>query len=316
MQRREQAPSGLRTSPTGRVPQWVLDEAVGRPVAPESWRSWSPVEPPKPRRRRNWTGIGGAVLVVAIVVIAAIGTQLGVLPGLPGLGSTASANGPDWPSPGGESSDEPLGTPMAVASGGNYAFLDVQADGTTPVAYDPCRPIHYVIRPDNAPVGGEQLIHEAVARVTEVTGLHFVYDGPTTEGTSEQRDLFQPDRYGDRWAPVLVTWDTEAEEPQFAGDVAGLGGSVAVAVVGTPRVYVTGTVALDAALFGEMQAWPEGWAIARAIVLHELGHVVGLAHVGDPAELMAGGAGGAYDFAAGDLSGLARLGAGECVPQV
>ncbi|MGY2001710.1 hypothetical protein [Blastococcus sp. SYSU DS1024] len=35
-------PSGLRTSRTGRVPQWVLDEASGRAPTPEPWRTWSP----------------------------------------------------------------------------------------------------------------------------------------------------------------------------------------------------------------------------------------------------------------------------------
>src|SRR5690349_13550927 len=51
--RRVRAPSGLRTSPTGRVPQWVLDEASGRGPDPEPWRGWAPVPPPPPRRRRG-----------------------------------------------------------------------------------------------------------------------------------------------------------------------------------------------------------------------------------------------------------------------
>ena len=161
-----------------------------------------------------------------------------------------------------------------------------QDDDVTPVAYDPCRPIHYVVRPDNAPYGGEWLIQDAVARVSAVTGLQFIYDGATAEATSDQREPFQPDRYGDRWAPVLVTWDTDAEEPQFAGGIAGLGGSQAVSANDGPGVFVTGTVQLDAAEFADVLSFPDGAAMARAIVLHEFGHVVGLQHVDDPTQLM------------------------------
>ncbi len=52
---------------------------------------------------------------------------------------------------------------------------------------------------------------------------------------------------------------------------------------------------------------------ARSTVLHELGHLVGLAHVADPSQLM-------YEdmrsevtsFQGGDIAGLARLGSGYC----
>ena len=57
----------------------------------------------------------------------------------------------------------------------------LQPNPTDPFAYDPCRPVHYVFRPDNAPVGGEQAVHAAFARISEVTGLRFVHDGSTDE---------------------------------------------------------------------------------------------------------------------------------------
>ena len=222
------------------------------------------------------------------------------------------------PTPGAGSADEPLGTPApAPAEGGAHGFVALQADGVTPVGYDPCRPVHYVVRPDNAPVGGEQVLHDAVARVAAVTGLTFVYDGPTDEASGAVRELYQPDRYGDRWAPVLVSWQTEAENPDFTGDVAGEAGSVPVSVPGGPEVLVSGLVDLDAGAFARILAEPDGVRLARAIVLHELGHLVGLGHVPDASQLMYPEAGrDVLDFAAGDLTGLARLGSGACVPQV
>jgi Matrixin len=214
--------------------------------------------------------------------------------------------------------DHPLGTPLpAPAGGGPYGFTALQADGTTPVSYDPCRPIHYVVRPDNAPAGGDELIADAVARISSVTGLRLVYDGTTEEQPARKREPYQPDRYGKRWAPVLISRDTTAEDPDLAADVAGEAGSQPIAFPGEPTVYVTGAVALDAAQFGQILGRPGGAAEARAVVLHELGHLVGLAHVADPSELMYPMTSpGVVDYAAGDLAGLSRLGAGACVPAV
>ena len=74
--------------------------------------------------------------------------------------------------------------------------------------YDPCRPIHYVVRPDGAPPGGAELIRTAVAQVSGATGLQFVDDGPTQEAPSTDREAYQPELYGRRWAPVLIAWST------------------------------------------------------------------------------------------------------------
>ncbi|WP_246078430.1 matrixin family metalloprotease [Modestobacter excelsi] len=302
------------SSPTGRIPQWVHDEMAQALAPPDPWRSWSPREPRR-RKRRNWSTIGGAALVVCIVGLGLVGAHFGVLPG--GASVAGASPAPAMPSPGGNSSDDPLGTPMTPpAGGGSYAFVQHQDDGVTPVAYDPCRPVHYVVRPDNAPPGGETVIQSAVARMSQVTGLQFVDDGATDEDPTGQREAFQPDRYGDRWAPVLISWETVTEQPDFAADVAGLGGSQAVSAGDGPHVYVTGTVELDAADLTDFMTWPNGAAIARAIVLHELGHVVGLDHVVDPQQLMYASTSDVLDFAGGDLTGLAQLGAGSCEPQL
>ena len=225
---------------------------------------------------------------------------------------------PDRPAPGVEAAPEPRGVPLPPPpEGGAHAFVTFQTDGVTPVAYDPCRPVHYVLRPDAAPRGGEELLHEAVARIGEVTGLQFVYNGHTDEGPGPDREIFQPDRYGRRWAPVLIAWETEGQNADLAGDVVGEAGSVPASLGDGPRVYLTGTVSLDAPRFTEILRGRDGRAVARAIVLHELGHLMGLAHVDDDGQLMFPEARREVrDFAAGDLTGLAALGAGPCVPEL
>ncbi|KQY43748.1 matrixin family metalloprotease [Cellulomonas sp. Root137] len=228
--------------------------------------------------------------------------------------STSSAFGP----PAGlEEAANPLGAPPpAPATAGAFAFTGLQPDGGGPVAYSPCRPIHYVVRPDGAPPGGAELLRGAIASVSAATGLRFVDDGATREAPSADRAAYQPDAYGRRWAPVLITWSTAAESPELAGDVAGVAGSASVTRAGR-SVYVTGSVTLDGEDIGALAAVPATQPTARGIVTHELAHLVGLDHVDDPTQLM-------YpstqlhvtDLATGDLTGLAALGTGGCAPHV
>lgn len=79
-------------------------------------------------------------------------------------------------------------------------------------------------------------------------------------------------------------------------------------------MYVTGGVDLDTEEFAPLLASPEGTAVARAVVLHELGHLLGLDHVAEAGQLMFPTTSDVLDFGDGDLTGLVQLGRGNCVP--
>lgn len=237
--------------------------------------------------------------------------------------SQADAGMPDpfatYPTPGREEHAVPLGTPARVTDWSTaYAFMDT-SNGGQPVTYDPCRPIHYVTRAANSPAAGPKLIEEAVAAVSRATGLMFIDDGATTEAPSKDRQSYQPDRYGDRWAPVLIAWETSAEEPRFTnpeyGDtVLGLGGSDSVGLGNRDYTYVSGQLTLNGPGLQTIIEH-EGPAPARGTIEHELAHVVGLDHVQDPTQLMnPTDAAGLSTYQAGDLTGLSILGRGECRP--
>lgn len=206
---------------------------------------------------------------------------------------------------------DPTGVPPAVADIGGYRFMESPDPEQEMVAYDPCRPVRVVVRPDHAPPDGQQLIEEAIGAVSAATGLQFVDAGTTTEAPSSRREPYQPDRYGRQWAPVLIAWSDVGEYPDLAGDVAGRGGSTAQNVDEDPFVYVTGQVVLGAPSLTSMMERPDQ---VRAVIMHELAHVVGLAHVDDPGQLMYGDNAGLTDFAPGDHAGFAKLGARMCVP--
>jgi predicted Zn-dependent protease len=70
-------------------------------------------------------------------------------------------------------------------------------------------------------------------------------------------------------------------------------------------------VALDRDLYAQLDEADDRTEM-RAILDHELGHVVGLAHVHDPGELMYDDNVGRSTFGPGDLQGLARVGDVPC----
>lgn len=196
--------------------------------------------------------------------------------------------------------------PPHVAGEGGFSYLVTRDDGR-PATFDPCRPVHWVLRPNGMPAGGERVVHEAVAQVARSTGLRLVFDGETAEAPSSRRPPRQPERYGDRPAPVLVAWTTEMESPDLAGARVGLG---VASWAGNRERLVSGQVLLDEAdlTTREGRVGP----LAAATVLHELAHVVGLGHVDDRHSVMNGTVLGRTAFSPGDQRGLRELGGGPC----
>ncbi|HEY6533771.1 MAG TPA: hypothetical protein VIY72_15800 [Acidimicrobiales bacterium] len=237
-------------------------------------------------------------------------------PGFGGDGRTRGVGGQARPPAGVEAQDAPLGEPAPLATrSGSYSFLARQPDGVTPVAYDPCRPVHVVVNNRTAVVGGQGLLEQALASVSSATGFEFVLDGPTDEAPDPDREAYQPERYPGRWAPILVAWSDPGEVDQLEGDIAGLGGSTWLETE-SGSVYVSGAVELDGPQLAEILL-VEGPAGVQAVIEHELAHVMGLDHVEDPAQLMNPvGTLGVTTFAAGDRTGLDALGRGRCFPDV
>lgn len=195
--------------------------------------------------------------------------------------------------------------PAYTAGQGSYAFLRSQRDSEEPVAWDPCRPIEYVVNPDGAPDGWEELIDEAAEDVAWATGMELIDRGAT------QQRPFGPGWGGELERPVVIGFADEEELSDLAGDTAGLGGGAATSDALGRDYYVAGSIALDTDLFTD-QAVATRFESLRAIVAHEWGHVLGLDHVGDAGELMYEANFGRTAFGPGDLEGLARLASVPC----
>ncbi len=280
---------------------------------------------PRPRKRRPWALF---VVIVMLITLFVVRSHEGGGPTASPSGGSQSQSNPfdhqsgsqaiqvsgGQPPAGGEEQPQPIGEPAPLpANNGPFTFVAMQSNGKDPVAYDPCRPIHVVVNARTAPPDGDRLFRNALNAVSGATGLQFVVDGATAETPGADRRIYQPDRYPDRWAPVLVAWSDPSESPDLAGAIAGFSGSNWLQTT-DGSVYVTGSVVLDGP---DVRAAIEaaGPLVAQGIIEHELGHLVGLDHVNDTSQLMYPETTGVVtDYAAGDRRGLAELGRGDCFP--
>jgi hypothetical protein len=258
----------------------------------------APVPPPTTSLRR--TALLLAVVLGALVATAGV-IAVVVVGG--GIGAPAGTDS------GGTDPDRPLAaTTDAAPLRDGYRVWASNDDGV-PVRWDPCRPIDLVVDDTGAPEGFRADLADAIAAIEGASGLELRIIGTTTERPGAGRAAHQPARYGDRWAPVLVAWADPHEQqlPLHEFD-RGVAMPVDVGTAGD-QTYVTGQVVLNRTrtdLRPGNQDRASSWG---ATILHELMHLVGLAHVDDPQEMMSTRPGsGPVELGPGDTAGLRALG--------
>jgi hypothetical protein len=264
-----------------------------------------PDRPAPPPRRPTRVPL---LLVAALLVVAGTAIAAGLAAVVTDDEAPPAPTAPATTSP--PAADAP--PPAPVVEDG-FALWGRRDDGT-PIRWDPCEPIRWVFNPDGAPPTGQADVAAALQLVADASGLSFRFDGLTDEVPSWHRPLLQPERYGDRWAPVLVAWTGPDDELALTERQRGAAVPVAVSTSDGETLFVSGQVVLNAtadldAGFGDRSS---SWG---AVLAHEGGHLVGLDHVDDRSQLMyPETAPGPAIFGIGDRRGLQAVGArGGCL---
>lgn len=195
-------------------------------------------------------------------------------------------------------------TAPAPTAVGGYAFMAEPTPGN-PIRWAPCAPVHWAFNPNHAPSGGFRAVQSAVARVSAVTGLTFVYDG-TVSATPTGSYLGTPGR------PLLIGWSTASESSLLANqplNLVGMTQSTWTRDAAGAYSITSGVIAFS----NQVVAPTTGANSWYTFALHELGHAVGLAHTGDATQIMHPSVPPTRsDYGTGDLAGLRRLGSTGC----
>ncbi len=182
---------------------------------------------------------------------------------------------------------------------GSHKFMYTFPDGSY-ARWNPCRPITYALNLTGAPSFARREVDAAITKVEAATGLDFQYVGDTTAGLDGRPPT---------GVDTVIAFGTPSQNAALTG-AAGLGGGAySPAWNGADPRVVNGFVLVNRTITFSEGLGGNG---LQGLLLHELGHMIGLDHVGDYGEVM-------YPvmhpvpngYGPGDRQGLWALGAAQ-----
>ncbi|MFN8126727.1 MAG: matrixin family metalloprotease [Candidatus Nanopelagicales bacterium] len=213
-------------------------------------------------------------------------------------------------------------TSAPASAGSGYALLMGHTEtGTAPLRWNPCQTaITYKVNTTYAHHKGSTAseaatralseVRKAMGKVAAATGLPFQYAG-TTSIIPTGTNWYTKQNAGSEIVIAYADQDATRSRSSFLGGTAwGQGGQV-YAYEGSRLVVGRGFVVIDGDKTKRMDLGFGPGTHRGNIVLHELGHVVGLDHVSSRSQLMYPTLSDSSPdgYAWGDLAGLKRLGA-------
>lgn len=184
----------------------------------------------------------------------------------------------------------------------------------SPVArWDACTVIDYRVNTDRARRGALKDVRGALRRVYRATGLRFRYRGGTNVIPRDYYNKYPKN------TDLVIAWARPGQSPLLrrSGGAMGVGGAAWTtgfqSADGTPASRIdSGYVVIDSTQQGHTRAGFGKGKTRGELLMHELGHAVGLQHVGDRRQLMYPlMQSGRARWGAGDLAGLEDLGANQ-----
>lgn len=209
----------------------------------------------------------------------------------------------------------PTETPAPVQPAGEYSFLTIDSAGK-PAHWNKCAPVRYRINPDGMTPSALDDVNEGLRRLSAASGIQFQYVGTTTTVPFSNPGWYDPFlKKENRDADLFIAFSNENVVSRLAGATVGLGGPIWADFDGAggvePQIIIGGLV-LDT----QHEITPGyGTGTTRgAVILHELGHMMNLGHVGDQNQMMfpALTEDTVSEYRGGDLAGFNALSSYPC----
>lgn len=285
------------------------------PLRPDVGVSTPTDHPHRGRRRTDRTLVAVLTIFLAGAIVAASIAIAAPAAGPVAAPSSAVPSGVGQPG---------LSGVVPTGPDGPYAFLaSTYVDGQRqPVRWNPCQPIGYELNVEHGPPETRNAIAGALDLASTASGITFRFDGTTTQGIAAMRHgRYFTDALHSVYKPVLITVVSHAVFQRFHVPPRVL--AFTHPEQGTSShddQWVSGYIAVDG---GVHYANTGRWSM-ELVIAHEVGHLLGLAHVRDPNQLMfstqvaRGVIPAPIDgYGPGDDAGFELLGADQsCLPHV
>jgi hypothetical protein len=167
--------------------------------------------------------------------------------------------------------------------------------------WNPCETIGYRVNAAQATAGAVGDVKEAFRRLSQATGFRFAYKGTTSGIPSLGTNSWYPSN-----TDIVVAWARPAQSTMLAayGDAVAVGAAVTSGGYAQSDGTSVSKIVKGAVVVDSRRTYRGGFGSGKTrgdIVLHELGHTMGLGHTGSAKQIM-------YPYV---TTGLARLGEGD-----